>query len=55
MSMNTYISNLLNIEETNNLIKCLKWITFGYRKYDHFITRVFLIKDIIKEWLKITL
>lgn len=42
------------IEETNNLIKCLKRIAFGYRKYDHFIARIFLIKCIIKEWLKIT-
>ena len=23
------------IEGTNNLIKCLKRIAFGYRKYDH--------------------
>ena len=37
------------IEGTNNLIKCLKRIAFGYRKYDHFIARIFLIKDIIKE------
>ena len=43
------------IEGTNNLIKCLKRIAFGYRKYDHFIARIFLIKGIIKEWLKITL
>ena len=38
------------IEGTNNLIKCLKRIAFGYRKYDHFIARIFLIKGIIKEW-----
>ena len=36
------------IEETNNLIKCIKRIAFGYRKFDHFIVRIFLIKDIIK-------
>lgn len=36
------------IEGTNNLIKCIKRIAFGYRKYDHFISRVFLIKGIIK-------
>ena len=37
------------IEGTNNLIKCLKKIAFGYKKYDHFIARIFLIKGIIKE------
>ena len=37
------------IERTNNLIKCLKRIAFGYRRYDHFIARIFLIKGIIKE------
>ncbi len=37
------------IEGTNNLIKCLKRIAFGYRKYDHFIARIFLIQGIIKE------
>ena len=37
------------IEGTNNLIKCLKRIAFGYRKFDHFIARIFLIKGIIKE------
>ena len=36
------------IEGTNNLIKCIKRIAFGYRKYDHFISRIFLIKGIIK-------
>ena len=36
------------VEGTNNLIKCLKRIAFGYRKYDHFIARIFLIKGIIK-------
>ena len=37
------------IEGTNNLIKCIKRIAFGYKKYDHFIARIFLIKGIIKE------
>lgn len=37
------------VEGTNNLIKCLKRIAFGYRKYDHFIARIFLIKGILKE------
>ena len=37
------------IEGTNNLIKCLKRVAFGYRKYDHFIARIFLIQVIIKE------
>ena len=36
------------IEGTNNLIKCQKRIAFGYRKFDHFIARIFLIKGIIK-------
>lgn len=36
------------IEGTNNLIKCVKRIAFGYKKYDHFIARIFLIKGIIK-------
>ena len=37
------------IEGTNNLIKALKRIAFGYRKFDHFVSRIFLIKGIIKE------
>ena len=37
------------VEGTNNLIKCIKRIAFGYRRYDHFIARIFLIKGIIKE------
>lgn len=37
------------IEGTNNLIKCIKRIAFGYRKYNHFVARIFLIKGIIKE------
>ena len=36
------------IEGTNNLIKTLKRIAFGYRRYDHFISRIFLVKGIIK-------
>lgn len=36
------------IEGKNNLIKSIKRIAFGYRKYDHFIARVFLISGIIK-------
>ncbi len=36
------------IEGTNNLIKCIKRIAFGYRKFDHFIARIFLIKGMIK-------
>lgn len=48
---NSFIYDINNgiIEGTNNLIKCLKRIAFGYRKYDHFIARIFLIKGIIKE------
>lgn len=37
------------IEGKNNLIKCIKRIGFGYRKYNHFISRIFLISGIIKE------
>lgn len=37
------------MEGTNNLVKCIKRIAFGYKKYDHFIARIFLIKGIIKE------
>ena len=36
------------IEGTNNLIKTLKRIAFGYKKYSHFVARIFLIKGIIK-------
>ena len=48
---NTFKYNINNeiIEGTNNLIKTLKRIAFGYRKYEHFISRIFLIKGIIKE------
>ena len=43
-----YKINNGRIEGTNNLIKAIKRIAFGYRKYDHFVARVFLIKGIIK-------
>lgn len=36
------------IEGTNNLIKCIKRIAFGYRSFRHFKTRILLIKGIIK-------
>ena len=47
---NSFIYDINNgiIEGTNNLIKCIKRIAFGYRKYNHFIARIFLIKGIIK-------
>ena len=47
---NTFNYNINNgiIEGTNNLIKSLKRIAFGYRKYKHFTARIFLIKGIIK-------
>ena len=60
-ALNLYNNNLKNIENsfkydinngiiegTNNLIKCLKRIAFGYRKYDHFVARIFLINGNIK-------
>ena len=31
------------IEGTNNLIKTLKRFAFGYSKYEHFVSRIFLI------------
>ena len=50
-----YIENALKydinngvIEGTNNLIKCIKRIAFGYKKFNHFISRIFLIKGMIK-------
>ena len=43
-----YQINNGRVEGTNNLIKAIKRIAFGYRKYDHFIARIFLIKGIIK-------
>lgn len=47
---NSFIYDINNgvIEGNNNLIKCIKRIAFGYKKYDHFITRIFLIKNNIK-------
>ena len=36
------------IDGKNNLIKCIKRIAFGYRKYNHFVARVFLIFGMIK-------
>jgi len=44
----TYDINNGVIEGTNNLIKCIKRIAFGYRKFKHFISRIFLIKGMIK-------
>lgn len=44
----TYNINNGIIEGTNNLIKCIKRIAFGYRRFNHFISRIFLIKGIIK-------
>ncbi|HHT37829.1 MAG TPA: transposase [Mollicutes bacterium] len=32
------------IEGTNTLIKCIKRISFGYRDFKHFKTRILLIK-----------
>ena len=48
---NTFKYNINNgiIEGTNNLIKVIKRIAFGYKRFDHFISRIFLIKGIIKE------
>lgn len=47
---NSFIYDINNgiIEGKNNLIKTIKRIAFGYRKYDHFISRIFLIQGIIK-------
>jgi len=47
---NSFKYNINNgvIEGKNNLIKSIKRIAFGYRKYDHFIARIFLISGIIK-------
>ena len=45
----TYDINNGVIEGTNNLIKCIKRIAFGYKKFKHLTTRVLLIKGIIKE------
>ena len=47
---NSFIYDINNgvIEGTNNLVKCIKRIAFGYRSYKHFTARIFLIKGIIK-------
>ena len=47
---NTFKYDINNgiIEGTNNLIKTIKRIAFGYKRYNHFIARIFLIKGIIK-------
>ena len=47
---NTFKYNINNgiIEGTNNLIKVIKRIAFGYKRFDHFISRIFLLKGIIK-------
>ena len=36
------------IEGVNNFIKQTKRTAYGYRKFSHFIPRIFLIKGIIK-------
>ena len=36
------------IEGTNNLIKCIKRIAFGYKSFTHFKTRILLITGIYK-------
>lgn len=36
------------IEGTNNLIKCIKRIAFGYKSFSHFKTRILLITGIYK-------
>ena len=36
------------IESSDNLIKFIKRIAFDYRKYNHFISCIFLMKVIIK-------
>ena len=43
-----YSINNGRIEGTNNLIKTIKRIAFGYRRFDHFVARIFLIKGILK-------
>ena len=42
----------MNIQYTTNydyMFDGLKEIPFGYRKFDHFLAKIFLIKGIIKE------
>ena len=36
------------IEGTNNLIKCIKRISFGYKSFPHFKARILLIKGLVK-------
>lgn len=47
---NSFKYNINNgiIEGKNNLVKTIKRIAFGYRKYEHFIARIFLIESNIK-------
>ncbi len=47
---NTFKYDINNgiIEGTNNLIKTVKRIAFGYRKFKNFSTRIMLIKGTIK-------
>ena len=44
----TYSFNNGLIEGTNNLIKCIKRIAFGFRSFYHFKTRILLITGIYK-------
>ncbi len=45
---NSFIYQLNNgvIEGINNLIKCIKRISFGYKSFYHFKTRIMLITGI---------
>ena len=43
-----YSFNNVIIEGTNNLIKCIKRIAFGYKSFYHFKTRILLITGIYK-------
>lgn len=50
-----YINNSLKydynnglIEGTNNLIKCIKRISFGFKSSSHFKTRILLVTGIYK-------
>ena len=36
------------IEGKNNLIKAIKRVSFGYRKFKHFVTRIFLVSNMLK-------
>lgn len=48
--INSIIYNFSNglIEGTNNLIKCIKRISFGFKSFSHFKTRILLITGIYK-------